>query len=159
NNFMSPPTRDRAYRRILPATKKPGLGPAFSCFGRDQAAWMLLACFLPLLPAVISKETFWPSLSVLNPAMLMAEKCAKRSSPPPSGVMKPKPFASLNHLTVPVAICTFLCEVEQGVPPSCWFSNPSRTDKLQVRLPSIRKRTTTSGLYPYEWRGANGGST
>src|SRR5205823_3197426 len=36
--------------------------------------------------------------------MLIAEKCANRSSPPPSGVMKPKPFASLNHLTVPVAI-------------------------------------------------------
>src|SRR5438094_7890200 len=36
--------------------------------------------------------------------MLIAEKCANRSSPPPSGVMKPKPFASLNHFTVPVAI-------------------------------------------------------
>src|SRR4029079_6311984 len=36
--------------------------------------------------------------------MLIAEKCANKSSPPPSGVMKPKPFASLNHLTVPVAI-------------------------------------------------------
>src|SRR5208283_4406246 len=29
---------------------------------------------------------------------------ANRSSPPPSGVMKPKPFASLNHLTVPVGM-------------------------------------------------------
>src|SRR5436309_15835232 len=36
--------------------------------------------------------------------MLIAEKCANRSSPPPSGVMNPKPFASLNHFTVPVAI-------------------------------------------------------
>jgi len=36
----------------------------------------------------------------------MAEKCANRSSPPSSGVMNPKPFASLNHLTVPVAIPT-----------------------------------------------------
>src|SRR5438552_12919868 len=34
----------------------------------------------------------------------MAEKCAKTSSPPPSGSMKPKPLASLNHLTVPRAI-------------------------------------------------------
>src|SRR5688572_5933392 len=65
---------------------------------------MLPACFLPLLPAVISKLTFWPSFSVLKPGMLIAEKCAKRSSPPPSGVMNPKPFESLNHFTVPVAM-------------------------------------------------------
>src|SRR5437667_1291306 len=64
---------------------------------------MLLAC-LPFGPVVTSNETFWPSLSVLKPGMLIAEKWAKRSSPPPSGVMNPKPFASLNHLTVPVAI-------------------------------------------------------
>src|SRR5919198_2088402 len=64
---------------------------------------MLLAC-LPFGPVVTSNDTFWPSLSVLKPCILIAEKCAKRSSPPPSGVMKPKPFASLNHFTVPVAI-------------------------------------------------------
>src|SRR5512138_815690 len=64
---------------------------------------MLLAC-LPFGPWVTSKLTFWPSFSVLKPCMLIAEKCANRSSPPPSGVMKPKPFASLNHFTVPVAI-------------------------------------------------------
>ena len=34
----------------------------------------------------------------------IAEKWAKTSSPPSSGVMNPKPLASLNHLTVPVAI-------------------------------------------------------
>jgi hypothetical protein len=34
----------------------------------------------------------------------MEEKWAKRSSPPPSGVMKPNPLASLNHLTVPVCL-------------------------------------------------------
>src|SRR5512138_2673935 len=64
---------------------------------------MLLAC-LPFGPWVTSKLTFWPSFSVLKPCMLIAEKCANRSSPPPSGVMKPNPFASLNHFTVPVAI-------------------------------------------------------
>src|SRR6185369_1100655 len=64
---------------------------------------MLLACF-PLGPVVTSKLTFCPSLSDLNPCMLIAEKCANRSSPPSSGVMNPYPFASLNHLTVPVAI-------------------------------------------------------
>src|SRR5438105_13614091 len=67
---------------------------------------MLDAC-LPFGPWVTSKETFCPSLSVLNPFMLIAEKWANRSSPPSSGVMKPYPLASLNHLTVPVAICVF----------------------------------------------------
>jgi len=31
----------------------------------------------------------------------MDEKCAKTSGDPSSGVMNPKPFAALNHLTVP----------------------------------------------------------
>ena len=64
---------------------------------------MLEACF-PFGPCVISKETFSPSFRVLKPLMLIAEKCANRSSLPSSGVMNPKPLESLNHLTVPVAI-------------------------------------------------------
>src|SRR5450432_2989771 len=64
---------------------------------------MFDAC-LPFGPVVTSNETFWPSFSDLKPGMLIAEKCAKRSSPPPSGVIKPKPLASLNHFTVPVAM-------------------------------------------------------
>src|SRR5512145_2565375 len=64
---------------------------------------MLLAC-LPFGPWVTSKLTFWPSFRVLKPCIWIAEKCANRSSPPSSGVMNPYPFASLNHLTVPVAI-------------------------------------------------------
>lgn len=68
-----------------------------------QMDWILEAC-LPLGPWVTSNCTFCPSLRVLNPFMLMAEKCANKSSPPSSGVIKPKPFASLNHLTVPIAI-------------------------------------------------------
>src|SRR4051812_27012752 len=35
----------------------------------------------------------------------------KRSFPPSSGVMNPKPFSSLNHFTVPVAIVGVLHEV------------------------------------------------
>src|SRR5574343_1636760 len=64
---------------------------------------MLAAC-LPFGPSTTSKVTRSPSFRVLKPFMVIAEKWAKRSSPPPSGVMKPKPFASLNHLTVPNAI-------------------------------------------------------
>ena len=57
--------------------------PGFSdVAGGIYAAWMLLACCLPLLPIVTSKETFWPSASVLKPGMLMDEKWAKRSAPP-----------------------------------------------------------------------------
>src|SRR6476646_11058096 len=40
---------------------------------RRQAAWMFEAC-LPFGPGVTSKLTFWPSLSVLKPGMLIAEK-------------------------------------------------------------------------------------
>src|SRR4051812_9214286 len=32
--------------------------------------------------------------------------CTKRSLPASSGVMNPKPFSSLNHFTVPVAMCS-----------------------------------------------------
>ena len=64
---------------------------------------MLEAC-LPLGPCVTSNWTFWPSLRVLKPFIWIAEKCANKSSPPSSGVIKPKPLESLNHLTVPVAI-------------------------------------------------------
>src|SRR5204863_7814305 len=64
---------------------------------------MFEAC-LPLGPCTTSKLTFWPSLRVLKPDMLIAEKCANKSSLPSSGVMKPYPFASLNHFTVPVAM-------------------------------------------------------
>src|SRR5690606_23249375 len=49
----------------------------------------------------------------------MAEKCANRSSPPSSGVMKPKPLESLNHFTVPVAISCFLAEQRGGAPKVC----------------------------------------
>src|ERR1700735_2459731 len=64
---------------------------------------MFDAC-LPFGPCLTSNVTFWFSCNDLKPLLCISEKCAKRSSPPPSGVMKPKPLASLNHLTVPVAM-------------------------------------------------------
>src|SRR5690349_966616 len=92
---------------------------------------MLLAC-LPFGPCVTSNETFCPSFRVLNPGILIAEKCAKRSSPPPSGVMKPNPLASLNHLTVPVAISDLPQDKLSagGCPPHVSFS---RTEKYEDR--------------------------
>ncbi|SPA30361.1 hypothetical protein CBM2637_B100193 [Cupriavidus taiwanensis] len=40
----------------------------------------------------------------MKPLPWISEKCANRSLPPASGVMKPKPFESLNHFTVPVSM-------------------------------------------------------
>src|SRR5689334_17200337 len=92
---------------------------------------MLLAC-LPLGPCVTSKDTFWPSLSVLKPCMLIAEKCANTSLPPPSGVMKPKPFASLNHLTVPVAMsdCLSIKIKNSGLSPPCRYHQEDQRRSL-----------------------------
>src|ERR1019366_10356972 len=81
---------------------------------------MLDAC-LPLGPCVTSKVTFWPSLSDLKPLMLIAEKCANKSSLPSSGVTKPKPFESLNHLTVPVATCISPAK-KRGKPPQNYLN-------------------------------------
>src|SRR6185312_12133528 len=74
------------------------------------------AC-LPLGPSFTSNSTFWFSFRVLKPLPWISEKWAKRSSPPPSGLMKPKPFESLNHFTVPVLIAfpfVRTLEVPQG---------------------------------------------
>src|SRR5512138_865718 len=95
---------------------------------------MLLAC-LPFGPWVTSKLTFWPSFSVLKPCMLIAEKCANRSSPPPSGVMKPNPFASLNHFTVPVAIfyCSLQIKRERDRVPCQCFDHKEITAEVPLR--------------------------
>src|SRR3970040_511816 len=98
---------------------------------------MLVACVLPLLPAVTSKDPFCPSFSDLNPGMLIAEKWAKRSSPPPSGVMKPKPFASLNHLTVPVAIVAFLKKLIKGLSPPVFISKPLKNGQTASQLSQV----------------------
>src|SRR3954447_3327046 len=68
---------------------------------RRQIFWTLIA-FGPLSPFSSSKVTLAPSLSDRYPSPVIPEKWTKRSRPPPSGVIKPKPFSSENHLTVPV---------------------------------------------------------
>src|SRR5690242_977628 len=59
---------------------------------------------MPFGPRTGKNSTFWPSARVLKPSPWISLKWAKRSSPPADGVMKPKPLASLNHLTVPVCL-------------------------------------------------------
>src|SRR5581483_631968 len=68
----------------------------------------MLEAWAPLGPCVISNDTRWFSFSDLKPFIWIAEKCANTSFPPSSGVMKPNPFASLNHFTVPVLIVSSL---------------------------------------------------
>src|SRR5829696_8799834 len=58
----------------------------------------------PLGPCCASYSTFAPSGSDLKPSPAMPEWCTNRSLLWSSGVMKPKPFSSLNHFTVPVAM-------------------------------------------------------
>src|SRR5687767_3996755 len=62
----------------------------------------------PLAPSVTSYSTFAPSASDLKPSPWMLLKWTKTSFEPSSGVMKPYPFSSLNHLTVPVAMRSHL---------------------------------------------------
>src|ERR1044071_3030099 len=62
-----------------------------------------LAACSPLSPVLTSNSTAWPSASVLNPSICIAEKWTNTSSPP-SCSMNPYPFASLNHFTFPRAM-------------------------------------------------------
>src|SRR3954469_19516641 len=86
----------------------------------------------PLPDSPSSYSTRAPSARVLKPSPEMPEKWTKASFPPSSGVMKPKPFSSLNHLTTPVAIHTpphYLIDARGGAAghchPAC-FTPPSK---------------------------------
>src|SRR6185312_13523628 len=71
---------------------------AVASTGSTAEAWA------PLGPCVTSNFTRWPSCRLRKPLLVMAEKWTNASAPPSSGAMKPKPLASLNHLTVPKLI-------------------------------------------------------
>src|SRR3954469_568512 len=60
----------------------------------------------------------------------MPEKWTKRSRSPSSGVMKPKPFSSLNHFTVPVAM-SHLPPSSTVVPGKNVPSNASQKDSAR----------------------------
>src|SRR5690242_8847900 len=57
------------------------------------------------------KDTFWPSRRLLKPEEAIERKCTNTSSPL-ARLMKPKPLASLNHVTVSVSVRDMV------VPPS-----------------------------------------
>src|SRR5882672_11406228 len=73
----------------------------------------MLAARGPLGLCSTSYCTLSFSFSVLNPLAWMDEKCTKRSLLPSSGVMKPKPLASLNHFTVPVLMSVSLKSIRR----------------------------------------------
>jgi len=91
---------------------------------------MLLAC-LPFGPLVTSKETFWPSFSVREALTLDRGEVREEILAAVIGLMKPKPFASLNHLTVPVAMTSVLETVKRS---SCITGRdrPARCSNLKV---------------------------
>src|SRR3954454_14328282 len=57
-----------------------------------------------MAPASVLYSTRAPSASVRKPSDSMSLWWTKRSLPDSSGVMKPNPFSSLNHLTTPWAM-------------------------------------------------------
>ena len=73
--------------------------------------------------------------SVLKPSARSCEKCVPRSSTPSPGVMKPKPFASVNHFLLREAIISeaslywVICR-RQVIPPASPFKY-SLTSGLQ----------------------------
>ena len=67
----------------------------------------------------------------------MAVWWQKTSSPPSSCVMKPKPFASLNHFTVPVAICRSVSILSVNAQALCRANLlPSRAGKGPTLYPN-----------------------
>src|SRR3954463_12244737 len=87
-----------------------------------QPALRTLAACGPFGPSVTSYSTFWPSARLRKPSAWIAVWWTNTSLPPPSGVMKPNPFASLNHFTVPVAIDH--SHVAPDWPPSLYMELP-----------------------------------
>ena len=135
SRLQAPLAGDRECRQKKPACGEPDAGlnhkPCQYIRGQGsmvigaaaQPARRLSAEDLPVLrSAVISKETFCPSLRLCMPARSTALMCTKTSLPPSSGWMKPKPFCPLNHFTVPCVMRHFFqirvqvdCAVAQPV--------------------------------------------
>src|SRR5207342_3741652 len=103
--------------RLASGKKKPGIAGflflvALGAATRNYIGWTWSAC-KPFWPCTTTKETCWPSFRLLKPCDWIARKCTNTSSPF-SRLMKPKPLASLNHLTVPVSrFDIFTCSLER----------------------------------------------
>ena len=76
----------------------------------------------PFWPFPATNETRWFSSRDLYPSAWISEWWAKRSLPPSSGVMKPKPFSLLNHFTIPISFFNADPKYKHGknLPKSIW---------------------------------------
>src|SRR5947209_152542 len=137
----------RLMGRIQPQRKTAAEAAVLSCRGCEavQAIGRICVACLPLGPSFTSNSTFWFSLRVLKPEPWISEKWAKRSSPPPSGLMKPKPLESLNHFTVPVLIA-FPFERYPGFSPGTRASEQKEPQDGYCRRPYAG---TPSHCLPY----------
>src|SRR5450759_5071183 len=108
-----------AWGCLYTRRKKSPVSRAFSFSLAYYSTGLMLTAWSPFWPAVMSNVTFWFSWRLLKPLPWIAEKCANRSLPPPSGVIKPKPLASLNHLTVPVLMSIIPRKFIKGLRPKC----------------------------------------
>src|SRR6266446_7382509 len=109
-------------------------GPGFTSPVRYTG--LMLAARGPLGLCSTSYCTLSLSFSVLNPLAWMDEKCTKRSLLPSSGVMKPKPLASLNHFTVPVLMFVSLISIRK-----------KGAIGRKAALRKIKERTNRRGQY------------
>src|SRR5690606_12978524 len=83
-----------------PGRRRPGPPVPVLTDRNDYIGWTSSAC-MPFWPCTTLNETFWPSCRLRKPEPTMERKWTNTSSPF-SRLMKPKPLASLNHLTVPI---------------------------------------------------------
>jgi hypothetical protein len=95
---LTPPSR--SLSRGVNSLRGEGAGIA-----AYEAFFSCAACLpRPFLSSSNSKLTRSPSLSARMPAASTAVACTNTSLPPSSGVMKPKPFAELKNLTLPLIL-------------------------------------------------------
>merc|ERR1719162_1688961 len=111
DSFQSPPLPPLPPLPPFPPPKPPL--PPFCWRGSPSPLPVtLLAEVLPLRSSyVVSKKTVSPSLRVLKPSLLMAEKWTNTSSLPSSGEINPKPFSALKNFTEP---CSDIAEALFG---------------------------------------------
>src|SRR6266542_2551451 len=109
---------------------------------RTFAAWR------PFGPFFTSNSTRCPSCRLRKPSDWIAVWWTNTSSPPPSWVMNPKPFASLNHFTIPLAIWTPLLVLRTGPIPVVPVPSPGPGPRKIRRFPK-RSRVETGRCHAW----------
>src|SRR5215813_7212007 len=102
------PRLSKGTMRCGKKEKGPFPGPFAILLGAASYILRTFASCSPFGPCTTSNSTCSPSDRLRKPSATMAVWCTNTSGAP-SRVMKPKPFASLNHFTVPFSIVKTLC--------------------------------------------------